>query len=257
MLVLRELAGNVVVDDVAKTAAAEPAAAATWSIGTSLLQEIGVATIFFGFLLVAGGWVGGPMRAAVAVRRTLAPPLHEYPVAAYVVALLLALLVLLWQPFNFGRSLASAVALLIVTIAGLWALRRETAREFPGASTADLASRMRSAVDRAARSVRGGTASMRGRVSSAAAERGERRAAGAAGAAEDRLARLERLVALRDAGALTAEEFAAEKAAVMGPSATSATTAAAEDPPTQPTRRPRPPSRRRPPDRRSAVPGPG
>ncbi len=248
VLVLRELGGNYVVDNVAKTASAEPAAAATWSIGTSLLQEIATATIFFGFLLVVGGWVGGPMRAAVAVRRTLAPPLREYPVAAYAVALLLALLILLWQPFNFGRSLASAIALLIVTMAGVWALRRDTAREFPGASTDELSARARASADRAVQWVRGGTASMRDRMSVAAAERGERRDARAAAAAppapaaapapaEDRLARLERLVALRDAGALDAEEFAAEKAALMGPAPSPAPPAPAtggDDSPTQP-----------------------
>jgi len=214
VLIARSLAGNVVVGDLVTADSALPAAHAVWSIGTSLLREIAIATIFFGVLLVAGGWLGGPMRAAVAVRRTLAPPLREYPVACWVAALLAALVILVWHPFNFGKSLISALVLIAVTIAGMIALRRQTEQEFPGASTAELGSRAKATGERMVRTLRGGGAAVRDRVSSTVADRrggGSR----AADASEDRLARLERLVALRDAGALSDEEFAAEKARLL------------------------------------------
>ena len=104
--------------------------------------------------------------------------------------------------------------LLAVTVIGVLALRRQTAAEFPSASTAELGARTRAAGERVWQTLRGGGSAVRGRVSSAIAERGG--AGSGAAASGDRLARLERLVALRDAGALTDEEFAAEKAAVMG-----------------------------------------
>ncbi|MFN8173865.1 MAG: SHOCT domain-containing protein [Solirubrobacteraceae bacterium] len=233
VLIARSFAGNVVVDDLVTNDSVLPAAHAVWSIGTSLLSEIAVATIFFGFLLMAGGWLGGPMRPAVAVRRMLAPPLREYPAASMVAALLVALAILVWHPFNFGRSLISALVLLAVTVIGVLALRRQTAAEFPSASTAELGARTRAAGERVWQTLRGGGSAVRGRVSSAIAERGG--AGSGAAASGDRLARLERLVALRDAGALTDEEFAAEKAALMG---TSSPPPAGPDAPTAPLPRP-------------------
>jgi hypothetical protein len=59
LLALRELAGEVVVGDLARTPDAEAAGAAAWSIATSLLVQLAVAVMVLGALVVAGGWFLG------------------------------------------------------------------------------------------------------------------------------------------------------------------------------------------------------
>jgi hypothetical protein len=78
--------------------------------------------------LVFGGWLAGPGRGAVAVRRFLAPYLRDNPVAVYSVV---ALLFLLWLAFipgidNLGQILV-IVLLAGLAVVGVEVLRRRTA----------------------------------------------------------------------------------------------------------------------------------
>jgi hypothetical protein len=127
-LVVREIGGGVVVDELATTAAAQPPAEAAWRIGTSLLAEVATATIAYGLLVVAGAWLAGPTRAAVALRARLAPYLRS-PELTYGAVAAVVLLVLLWGPTEGTRRVLPALVLLALLVAGVEALRRQTRRE--------------------------------------------------------------------------------------------------------------------------------
>ncbi len=127
-LVARELGGSVVGDALATTAAAQPPAEAAWRIGTSLLAEVATAAIAYGLLVVAGAWLAGPTRAAVALRGRLAPYLRS-PEITYGAVTAMVLLVLLWGPTEGTRRVLPALVLLALLVAGVEALRRQTRRE--------------------------------------------------------------------------------------------------------------------------------
>src|SRR5262249_345157 len=50
-----------------------------WLIGTSILGQIGAASILYGVATVAASLLAGPTRAAVALRRLIAPVLNRQP----------------------------------------------------------------------------------------------------------------------------------------------------------------------------------
>ena len=90
-----------------------------------------------GLAFIVGGALAGPGRHEVAVRRFLAPYLRDRPVVVYAV---LAVVFLLWLAFlatinNLGQVLV-IVILAALAVVGVEILRRQTAREFPDASTA-------------------------------------------------------------------------------------------------------------------------
>jgi hypothetical protein len=71
-LIVRSLAGTRVVDQLARTEAVRPAASAAWSILTSLLVELSVATICIGALVALVGLISGRSRWATATRHARA-----------------------------------------------------------------------------------------------------------------------------------------------------------------------------------------
>ncbi len=213
--------GSSVVDALVPTAAVKPAASSAWSIGTSLLNTLAWQAIILGIATVIAAWLGGPSRPATSIRRSLAPVLKDRPEIVFLVVAALYLLLVVWAPIPaFNRPLFLLV-LAVLLAAGVWILRREVEHEFPEASL-DTAGSETAGGGGALR--RGGAAAA-GLASSAAAKATARTkgtdqgdtTVGASGDAEaDRLAKLERLTALRDGGALSEEEFAAEKARLMG-----------------------------------------
>jgi hypothetical protein len=198
-LLARSLAGDAVVGALAGTEAAEPAAQATWDIGTRLLEEAAVATLGYGVVLVVAAWLAGPTGWAVSVRRSLAPYLREPRYAYGAVAALFAL-VLLWGPTPGTRRFLPALLLLGLLLLGTEALRRQTAREYPEASLEEASERRRERFSRMVAAVRGGT----------------RRAEPAPAAESSRMDELERLGKLRDSGLLDPEEFQREKRRILG-----------------------------------------
>jgi hypothetical protein len=129
-LVARELIGDVVVGDLATTAAVEPAVDASWKVGTSLLVGVATATIAYGVVVVAGTWLAGPTRAAVTARKAIAPYLRD-PRIAYGVVAAVVLLVLLWGPTEATQRVLPALVLIALLVAGVEALRRQVRAEFP------------------------------------------------------------------------------------------------------------------------------
>jgi Short C-terminal domain len=199
LLLVRRIGGDQVVDGLVKVPSNKPAVHEVWNIATSLLYAIAVALIAYGIVVALAAWLAGPTRPARYLRQTLAPILRDRPGMAYGAVGGLLLLVILWGPTPAFRQIIPILLFIALLALGVTALRRQTALEFPGAQQGD-----------ALRGLREGRA---------AAEAGKTTAAsslipGATTPAPNgaRVDRLERLVTLRDRGALTEEEFAAEKA---------------------------------------------
>ncbi len=200
VLVLRSVAGEVVVGSLAASDSVEPAVSAVWDIATSLLRDGGIAMFGYGLAIVLGAVLAGPLGPAVRARRFLAPLLRER-LGAYGAAVLIALLFIWWAPTEGFRRPLPLLMLLVLFFAGIEALRRQTLREFPDETWATLRARW----------------SRSGGDESAAAPAAAAASAPSAPSAESaRLSELERLVALRDSGALDAEEFAREKQRLLG-----------------------------------------
>ena len=197
VLIGRNVAGGAVVDSLAKTDAVRPAAQAVWATGTGMLHDVAQATIIGGIPLIIAAWLAGPTRLAVGFRRNAAPWLRDRPGVTYGVVTALLLLIIAWGPIPATRKVIPVLIMAVLLIIGVEALRRQVAEEYPDSTEEDVKASLRAAI-----------ASARGR-------NGHRTTPAPA---EDRVVTLERLSALHDSGALSDEEFAAEKAALkVGP----------------------------------------
>jgi hypothetical protein len=196
VLILRGFGGDQVTDALASNAAVRPAAEDTWTIGTSLLTEITQSVIAVGLLLVIGAWLAGPTRPAVAFRRAAAPFMRERAGLTYGVVAAIFLILVVWAPVRaFTRPLPLLV-IAVFMLLGTEALRRQAAREFPDAQLPEGGIR---------EAIRGKASGARSAVSRGAP----------ADPHEARLKSLERLNALKEQGALSQEEFEAQKAAIL------------------------------------------
>ena len=207
-LAVRSLAGDAVVDALAETPSAQPAAEATWTIATTLLDEAATATIGYGVVLVIAAWLAGSTRPATALRRWLAPFLKER-VYAYGALILIVVIVLEWSPTPATRRIVPVLLMIVLLVVGLEALRRLTAREHPDADASETLRRARERIAAGGAWIKDAGAGVSTRVR----ERG---------AGSQHLDELERLAKLRDAGVIDAAEFQREKQRLLGPPAPSA-----------------------------------
>lgn len=229
VIVVRQIAGGIVVDQLVKTESVKPAGEAAWSIGTSLMVSIATTVIVAGVLLLIAGWLASPTRGANGTRRYLAPTLRLH--TAYVDAGLGVLVgfYVLTGPSQGLRSFLTTLVVAAMAAFGIHELRKQTEEEYPEATYDDVFGRTRDKVVSAVKD-----ANIPEKVGEQASKLRlpERRrdgegAAGVAAAAEAptaalpvddedaRLERLERLGTLREKGILTDEEFAAEKARLL------------------------------------------
>jgi len=197
-LVARNVIGSSVVNSLAKTEAARPAAEAVWSIGTRILRDVGQAVIITGLPVLFAAWLAGPTRPAVAARRAAAPWLRERPDIAYGVAGVVLVLIVWWGPIPATRKPIPVLIMVGLVMLGVHALRRQTAEEFPDVTAATVGAGVKARMVRARSAVGRGPAAGNG-----------------ARPADPLLERLERLSELHDRGALTDAEYAAEKAAAL------------------------------------------
>jgi hypothetical protein len=193
-LILREVVGTVVVNQLAASSAKD-AGNAAWSIGTSLLVSIATTVIVYGVVFMVAGWLGSPSRSSRATRRFLTPILRDQVPALIGVFVAVALIFVL---LGLGDTRAVLTRLFLIGFAafGLVYLRRNSITEFPQAEMPDVSD-----------SLRDGMQSVRGWFG--------RRAPRPSEPEDLRLERLERLAGLHERGALSDEEFEAEKAAVL------------------------------------------
>jgi hypothetical protein len=196
VLVIRSVAGEALVGSLAGSKSVEPAVDAAWDIGTSLLRNGGIAMFAYGLVIFLGAVLAGPLGFAKLARRSLAPLLRER-VTAYAAAAVVVLLLLWWGPTEGFRRPLPLLLLLALFIAGIEALRRQTLHEYPRETWDTMRDRWAA---RLSRHPSGVPAPAGGDGTSASTPVDE----------------LERLVALRDAGALDPEEFARQKQRLLG-----------------------------------------
>jgi hypothetical protein len=180
ILAIRRVVGNAVIDNLVEAESVRAAASDVWTVLTSLLAQSAVAGIFVGLVTVIAMWFAGPGARATAGRRWLAPAFRDHPLMVHATLAVVLLLFLAWGPAGTPRRFLAVVILVIFAFVGLEILRRQTVRDFPN-EVGDYDFRWR------------------------------RRGAGGA-PADERVESLERLAALHESGALTDDEYEAEKA---------------------------------------------
>ena len=130
ILVLRTLLGNYITDALA-TPGYTIATHHLWLIGTSILGQIGGATLLYGIIVVAGAVFAGPTSYAVQARRALAPTLNERQGVVWGAVSLVYLLAILWGGTHALRTWWGILLLAALIAAGVVALRRQSLSEFP------------------------------------------------------------------------------------------------------------------------------
>lgn len=225
VIVVRQIAGGIVVDQLVTVEGAKPAGEAAWSIATSLMVSIATTVIVIGVLFALAGWLASPTDSARSVRRVIAPILRHHTAYVYTALALLVSLYFLTGPTQGLRSLLTTLIVAGMAAFGIHELRKQTAEEFPDAEYDEVIGQTR---DKVVGAVKG--ANIGERVGEQASKLRlpdvRRPGAGDAEASEAptttmsdedaRLQRLERLAALHEKGVLTEEEFAAEKARLLG-----------------------------------------
>src|SRR3954467_3392379 len=192
-LVARRLTGHYAVDALS-TPASHDAGQQSWLIGSSILGDIGWAAVFYGAVMVLGAVLAGPTASATAVRRWMAPVLNERPGIAWATVGGAVLLLVLWGPTHALRVLRGITLLGALLALGVWALRRETLREFPEAERVRVSGALTARVRQATPVGHGGRA-------------GNGESAPASPPTRSPAAELTQLQELRTAGALTDAEF--------------------------------------------------
>ena len=230
VVVARQIAGGIVVDQLVKSESVRPAGEAAWSIGTSLMTSIATTVIVVGVLFLIAGWLASPTNGARATRRYLAPTLRQHTAYVYAGLAVLVGFYFLSGPSQGLRSFLTTLAVAAMAAFGIHELRRQTEEEFPESTYDDVFGRTR---DKVVTAVKDANISEKvGEQASKLRLPEVRRPGGGEGASEGesseaptttlptddedaRLERLERLGSLREKGILTEEEFAAEKARLL------------------------------------------
>jgi hypothetical protein len=192
----RSIAQGQLVGAITSDASVKPAADDAYSVATSLLVQVAGAAIIIGLPVIAAAWLAGPARYAVAARRFWAPHLRERPALAYWITAGLLALVFIWGPIPSTRNPLTMLLYAIIAFVGAHVLREQIADEFPDAPAVSARSALREFGQ-----------TMGGRIARARAATSPSAAAGR----PSKAAELERLVALLDRGAITAEEYAQAK----------------------------------------------
>jgi hypothetical protein len=222
VIVAREIAGGIVVDQLVTAESAKPAGEAAWSIGTSLMTSIATTVIVVGVLFGVAGWLGSPSNSARSTRKAIAPALRDHVAYVYAGLAIVVGIYFLSAPTQGLRSFLTTLIVAGMAAFGIHELRKQSTEEFPDASYDDVLGRTRDKVVDAVKGANLGERASKLRLP-------ERRPDGDGGTSEAptqaldtedaRLARLERLGELREKGVLSDEEFATEKSRLLsGPS---------------------------------------
>jgi hypothetical protein len=224
VIVVREIAGGIVVDQLVVTESAKPAGEATWSIATSLMTSIATTVIVVGVLFAIAGWLASPTGSARATRRTLAPVLRHHVAYVYTGLAIIVCFYFLSGPIQGLRSFLTTLIVAGMAAFGIHELRKQTAEEFPDADYSDVFGQTR---DRVVSAVKDANIGERVGEQASKLRRPEARSGAEEGTAEAatatlpvseedaRLNQLERLAALHQKGVLTDAEFAAEKSRLL------------------------------------------
>jgi hypothetical protein len=133
VLVLRTLLGNYITTSLS-TPGYQPATHRLWLIGTSILGQIGEATLLYGLIAALGAVFAGPTAPAVWLRRRLAPILNERQGIVWGAVGFIYLLLILWGGTHALRVWWGILLLAGLIAIGVVVLRQQTLREFPSGS---------------------------------------------------------------------------------------------------------------------------
>src|SRR6201996_5811185 len=149
VVVLRKVAGGIVVDQLVKQENVKPAAEAAWSIGTSLMVSIATTIIIVSAFFAAAGWLSSPTGSARGTRRVFAPALNRYlPYCYGGLALILGIYLLTASGVGL-RTFLTVVVLGIMAAFGLRELARMTEEEYAGLTFAEVFAPTRKAIGKA------------------------------------------------------------------------------------------------------------
>lgn len=215
--IARDVAGQQIVNSLVTDTSIKPAVTDAWNIGSSLLGDLATQSIVLGVIFIIAGFIGSHTKAAKSFRNRLAPMFNERPEIAFIVVGILLLLFLIWGPIPAARNWWAILIFIALAMLGTWGLWKQTVHEYPGAQFEGEGIKAKFAAAGAA--VAGAGRSAKEKASGAVSDVKARAEADKAVRAEDKdLDKLERLVALRDGGALTDAEFEAEKKKLLGES---------------------------------------
>jgi hypothetical protein len=130
VLIVRRWGGSYAVDSLTTQQYREPGHR-VWSIGTSVLGEIGWAVVLYGVIGLLGAVLAGPTRIATAARRHIAPILNDRQGLAWGAVAFAYLLLVLWGGTHALRTPLGILLLGGLLALGVVALRRQTLAEFP------------------------------------------------------------------------------------------------------------------------------
>jgi hypothetical protein len=200
--------GNYIVDSLVADTENRAAASNAWDILTELLKTSFWWMLPIGVLFVVASWLAGPGPRALGARRYLAPALRDRLWAYLALAVIAVLLVLTGPVSDVSRYIVIGV-LIVLGVVWIEVMRRQTVKEFPGASGAATVDELRARVS-------GWWDSSRRQAARPVAAAPPPAAPPAAGG--DVTARLASLSELHASGALTDDEFASAKARVLSES---------------------------------------
>ena len=130
VLLIRRSVGNYAIDALASPVNKKPAHD-VYLIESSILHEIGIATVAYGLIVVAGAVLAGPTRWATSLRRHMAPTLNDAQAIAWGALAGLVVLLAAWGPTHALRTWWGVLLFAGLLAVGLTALRRQTLKEFP------------------------------------------------------------------------------------------------------------------------------
>ena len=217
VIVARQIAGGIVVDQLVVDESVKPAAEAAWSISTSLMTSIATTVIVVGVLFGAAGWLASPTGSAQISRRVMSPVLRDYAAWVYAGLAIVVGIYFLSAPTQNLRSFLTTLVIAGLAAFGIHELRKQSEEENPDAQLGDVFGPTRDRVAGAVKSANLGERASRLRLPEVRMPGGgDRSGAPAVDDEEVRLRRLERLADLHEKGVLDDEELAAEKARVLG-----------------------------------------
>jgi hypothetical protein len=126
LLVIRNVAGSYLVENLTQSDSVRPAVKAFWTILSDGLAQAAWAVVVIGIVATLGAWITGEGRRAVSVRRRLGPSLANAGVAWAVFGAVLLLVI--WA-LPLHRFLIAAI-LVVLACTGFELARRQAVREY-------------------------------------------------------------------------------------------------------------------------------
>jgi hypothetical protein len=133
VLLIRRAVGNYAIDALANPVNQKPAHK-VYLIESSILHQIGIATVAYGLFVVAGAVLAGPTRWATSLRRHMAPTVNDSPAIAWGALAGFVVLLAAWGPTHALRTWWGVLLFAGLLAIGLVAFRHQTLREFPSES---------------------------------------------------------------------------------------------------------------------------